>query len=157
SATVPRLLPSGMTLVQANSRLTLAAVISPAVAGSIAAGLTKVFGHLTALRFGAVLYAGAAVLALRLPRGADRGRATPAVEAPAGRGVLRLSNVDREVANALRCTAALRWLSGFLLLYGAFVLRHHKLSGLSHNLSLAVLAVGIGAGNLLGTTIGARL
>ena len=43
------------------------------------------------------------------------------------------------------------------MLYGAFVLRHHRLSGLSHNLSLAVLAVGIGVGNLLGTTVGARI
>jgi len=157
SSAVPRLLPDGMTLVQANSRLTLAAVLSPAIAGSIAIGLTKAFGHQTSLRFGAALYVVAAVLAARLPRTADGGRATQAVEHSAGRGLLRLSNVHAEVGTALRATAALRWLSGFLLLYGAFVLRHHRLSGLSHNLSLAVLAVGIGVGNLLGTTVGARI
>jgi MFS family permease len=157
SSAVPRLLPDGMTLVQANSRLTVAAVLSPAVAGLIAVGLTKVFGHQTSLRFGAVLYVLAAVLSARLPRTADGGRATTAAEHAAGRGLLRLTNVHADVGNALRATAALRWLSGFLLLYGAFVLRHHRLSGLSHNLSLAVLAIGIGVGNLLGTTVGARI
>jgi MFS family permease len=157
SSAVPRLLPEGMTLVQANSRLTVAAVLSPALAGAAAIALTKAFNHQTALRFGALLYILAAVLSLRLPRTADGGRATRAAESAAGRGLLRLSNVDPEVGLALRATAALRWLSGFLLLYGAFVLRHHRLSGLSHNLSLAALAVGIGVGNLLGTTVGARL
>ena len=157
SSAVPRLLPDGMTLVQANSRLTVAAVVSPAIAGSIAIGLTKAFGHQVSLRFAAVLYVVAAVLSARLPRTADGGRATRASEHSAGRGLLRLSNVHSDVGVALRATAALRWLSGFLLLYGAFVLRHHRLSGLSHNLSLAVLAVGIGVGNLLGTTVGARV
>jgi MFS family permease len=157
SAAVPRLLPDGMTLVQANSRLTVAAVLSPALAGSVAVGITKAFGHLDALRFGTLLYIAAGLMALRLPRRADGGKATRAAEASAGRGLIRLSNVDPEVGLALRCTAALRWLSGFLLLYGAFVLRHHRLSGLPHNVSLAVLAIGIGAGNLLGTTTGARL
>jgi len=157
SSAVPRLLPDGMTLVQANSRLTVVAVISPAIAGLVAIGLTKAFGHQMSLRFGAVLYVVAAVLAARLPRTADGGRATRAAEHAAGRGLLRLSNVHTDVGTALRATAALRWLSGFLLLYGAFVLRHHRLSGLSHNLSLAVLAIGIGVGNLLGTTVGARI
>jgi MFS family permease len=157
SSAVPRLLPEGMTLVQANSRLTVAAVVSPAIAGSIAIGLTKLFGHQASLRFGAALYLIAAVLSARLPRTADGGRATRAAEHSAGRGLLRLSNVHPEVGSALRATAAMRWLAGFLLLYGAFVLRHHRLSGLSHNLSLAVLAVGIGVGNLLGTTVGARI
>jgi MFS family permease len=157
SAAVPRLLPPGMTLVHANSRLTVAAVLSPAVAGSAAIAISKAFGHLAALRFGAGLYVLATVMALRMPRRADGGRATRAAEVSAGRGLLRLSNVDPEVGAALRCTAALRWLSGFLLLFGAFVLRHHKLSGLPHNASLAVLAIGIGVGNLLGTTTGARM
>lgn len=157
SAAVPRLLPPRMTLVQANSRLTVAVVLSPAIAGSIGAIITKAFGHQTSLEFGAVLYATSAILALRLPRAADGGQETRAAESSAGRGLLRLTNVDHEVGTALRATSALRWMSGFLLLYGAFVFRHHRLSGLSHNLSLAVLAIGIGAGNLLGTTIGARI
>src|SRR3954454_8818575 len=70
SAAVPRLMPQGLTLVQANARLTLAGVISPGIAGAIAIGITKVSGPLMALRFGAVVYVAAAVVALRLPRAA---------------------------------------------------------------------------------------
>jgi hypothetical protein len=61
-----------------------------------------------------------------------------------------------EVTQALRSAVALRWLSGFLLLFGAFVVRVHPLGHLSANVSLAELAVGIGVGNVLGTTIGPR-
>ena len=157
SAAVPRVLPDGMTLVQANSRLTLLGVIAPGVAGSFAVLLTKAFGHLATLRFAAVLYVVAAVLALGLPRRVDGGRETTEHEQrPAVGGVWRLGQVDAEVAAVLRSAAALRWLGGFLLLYGAFVVRQHPVGGLSGNVSLAALAVGIGVGNLLGTLIGAR-
>ncbi|HET6816428.1 MAG TPA: MFS transporter [Mycobacteriales bacterium] len=159
SAAVPRVLPSGMTLVQANSRLTLAGVIAPGIGGTIAIGITKAFGHLTALRFGGAIYVIAAVLALRLPRRVDGGReTTEAEERPALGGVWRLGQVDPEVAAVLRSTAALRWLSGFLLFFGAFVVRaEHGLGGLAPNVSLAALAVGLGVGNVFGTMFGARV
>jgi hypothetical protein len=51
----------------------------------------------------------------------------------------------------------MRALAGFLLLYGAFVVRQHPVGGLSSNVSLGALAIGIGIGNLIGTTTGARL
>src|SRR4051812_29680379 len=157
SATVPRLMPPGLSLVQANARLTFAGVVAPGVAGVVAIGMSKSFGHLTTLRFAAVLYGVAAVLALRLPRRADGGKATRANENAAGRGFLRLSNVHRDVRVALRSTAAMRAFAGFLLLYGAFVVRAHPIGGLSSSVSLAALAVGLGVGNLIGTTAGARL
>jgi len=157
SAAVPRLMPEGLSLVQANSRLTFAGVVAPGIAGVAAIGMTKAFGHMTTLRFAAVLYIIAGILALRLPRRADGGKATRAAENPAGRGFLRLSHVDRDVRLALRSTAAMRAFAGFLLLYGAFVVRAHPLTGLSSTVSLAALAVGLGVGNLIGTTAGARL
>lgn len=156
SATVPRLVPEGMTLVQANARLTLALVVVPGLAGAAAVATLKVFGHLTALRFGAAIYVVAAVLAFRLPRIADGGAATTAQEHAAGRGLLRLSEVHAEVRAALRTTAVLRALAGFLLFYGAFVVRVHPIGGLGASVSLGALAVGLGVGNLLGTTTGAR-
>jgi hypothetical protein len=61
-----------------------------------------------------------------------------------------------DVEQALRTAAVLRWLSGFLLLYGAFLVREHPVGHLSSNLSLGALAIGIGGGNVLGTTIGPR-
>jgi len=51
----------------------------------------------------------------------------------------------------------MRAFAGFLLLYGAFVVRAHPIGGLSSSVSLAALAVGLGVGNLIGTTTGARL
>ncbi|HET7311776.1 MAG TPA: MFS transporter [Mycobacteriales bacterium] len=158
SAAVPRVLPSGMTLVQANSRLTLVGVIAPGLAAAIAIAITKAFGHLAALRFGAVVYLVGAVFALRLPRRVDGGReTTDAEERPALGGVWRLGQIDAEVAAVLRSAAALRWLSGFLLFFGAFVVRaEHGIGGLAPNVSLAALAVGLGVGNVLGTVFGAR-
>ena len=157
SAAVPRVLPPEMTLVKANSRLTLLGVIAPGVAGVIAVAFTKAFGHLMTLRFAAVIYVVGAILALRLPRRVDGGReTTDQEERPAIGAVWRLGQVDAEVAAVLRSAAALRWLGGFLLMYGAFVVREHPVGGLSSNVSLAALAVGIGVGNMLGTVLGAR-
>jgi len=158
SAAVPRVLPQGMTLVQANSRLTLVGVIAPGVAGAGALAVSKLFNPLTALRIGAVVYLVGAVLALRLPRHVDGGRDAHADEVrPKLGSPFKLGQADPEIAAVLRSAAALRWLAGFLLLYGAFVVRKHPVGGLSSNVSLAALAVGIGGGNVLGTLIGARM
>lgn len=157
SATVPRLLPARLTLVQANSRLTVTGVFSSAVAGGLAIVLTKLFGHLWALRFGAVAYVVAAVLTLRLTRHADGGADVRRHEArPALGSVLRLGQPDAHVARALRSAATLRWLAGFLLFYGAFVVQEHSIGGMPKAVALGALAVGIGGGNFLGTVVGAR-
>ncbi|HWC35272.1 MAG TPA: MFS transporter [Mycobacteriales bacterium] len=151
SAAVPRLVPEGMTLVQANSRLTLAGVVAPGVAGGIAAAVITVLGHRTELLLGAAVYVVAAVTAFRLPRAADGGgrrqRAAPMPRTPWLAG---------DLYRALRTAASLRWLSGFLLLFGAFVVRVHPIGGLDANICLGELALGIGVGNVLGTLLGAR-
>jgi hypothetical protein len=134
----------------------LAAVVTPGLAAGAAVAIGHLFDTLMALRFGAAIYVLSAVLALRLPRQADGGAATRAAEDAAGRGLLRLSRVHPEVRAALRTTAVLRALAGFLLLYGAFLVRRHPIGGLSSGVSLGALAVGLGVGNLLGTTAGVR-
>jgi hypothetical protein len=155
SAAVPRLVPEGMTLVQANSRLTLAGVISPLVAGSIAAAVVATLGHRSELFLGAVVYVIASVMAFRLPAAADGGGSGPAD--PMATGGLAVPGVGAgDVRFALRTAAVLRWLSGFMLLFGAFVVRVHPVSGLSPNICLGVLALGIAGGNVLGTTLGPR-
>jgi MFS family permease len=153
SAAVPRLVPEGMTLVQANSRLTLAGVVAPGVAGSVAAAVITVLGHRTELLLGAAVYVVAAITAFRLPSLADgsgkrQRRGTPAPRQPWLTG---------DLYRALRTAASLRWLSGFLLLFGAFVVRVHPIGGLSPNICLGELALGIGVGNLLGTLLGSRI
>jgi hypothetical protein len=64
--------------------------------------------------------------------------------------------LSADISRALRTAASLRWLSGFLLLFGAFVVRVHPIGGLSANICLGELALGIGVGNVLGTVLGAR-
>jgi MFS family permease len=155
SAALPRLVPDGMTLVQANARITLTGVVAPGFAGVIAAGVITVLGHRTELALGAALYVVAALSALRLPAAADGGPGQLA-EQPAHGGLFRSGRMGPEVSRALRSVAALRWLNGFLLLFGAFVVRVHPVGHLSSNVSLAALAVGLGAGSVLGTTIGPR-
>jgi MFS family permease len=154
SAAVPRLVPEGMTLVQANSRLTLAGVVAPGVAGGIAAAVITVLGHRTELLLGAAVYVVAAITAFRLPKLADgaghRARDTTTPPRP------RKPWLTGDLYRALRTAASLRWLSGFLLLFGAFVVRVHPIGGLNANICLAELALGIGVGNLTGTLLGAR-
>jgi MFS family permease len=155
SAALPRLVPEGMTLVQANARITITGVVAPGFAAAIAVGVIKLLGHRTELELGAVVYCLAALLASRLPAQADGGRDQVAEE-PTHGGLVRTGRIPAEVSKALRTAVVLRWLSGFLLLFGAFVVRVHPLGHLSANVSLAELAVGIGIGNVLGTTIGPR-
>ena len=158
SATVPRVLPSQMTLVQANSRMTIVGVIGPFSAALVAYILTKAGGHQFALRIGALVYASAAVFALRLPRHADGGAEVRAHEARLQfASPLKLGQPDPLVAGVLRSAAALRWLAGFLLFYGAFVVQEHSIGGMPKAVSLSALAIGLGAGNFAGTIIGARI
>lgn len=156
SAAVPRLVPEGMTLVQANSRLTLAGVVAPGVAGAFAAAVLKTLGHDTELFIGAVVYVLAAVMAARLPRTADGGADAPTEKRTHG-GLVRLGDVGPEVRAKLQTASALKWLAGFMLLFGAFVVRVHPIGGLSANVCLAELAVGIGVGNVIGTLLGSRV
>jgi MFS family permease len=155
SAALPRLVPDGMTLVQANARITITGVVAPGVAAAVAVGVITLLGHRTELVLGAAVYCVAAGFASRLPAAADGGRDTVAEE-PTHGGLIRSGRMGPEVSQALRCAVALRWLSGFLLLFGAFVVRVHPLGHLSSNVCLAELAVGLGVGNVLGTSIGPR-
>jgi len=158
SAAVPRLLPQQLTLVQANSRMTLVGVFAPGTAALIALILIKAAGHMWALRIGALVYVTAAVFALSLPRHADGGAEVRAHESHLHMtGPLRLGQPDASVAAVLRSAAALRWLAGFLLFYGAFVVQEHSIGGMPKAVSLSALAVGLGAGNFTGTLIGARI
>jgi MFS family permease len=163
SAAVPRLVPTGLSLVTANARLTVAGVVAPGVAGAFAVAVRSALGVNDELWLGAVVYVIGAIFATRLPPRADGGVAEPAM--PFTTGPLprfRSGPIDRlgfppEVRRALTSAMTLRWLSGFLLLYGAFVVREHSIGGLSSNVALGALAVGIGGGNLVGTTAGARI
>lgn len=68
-----------------------------------------------------------------------------------------LRTVGTAVTHALAANAALRCLSGFLIFFLAFLLREHPLAGASAAVSLGIVGVSAGAGNALGTAVGAAL
>lgn len=74
----------------------------------------------------------------------------------AGR-VKGLRAVGSTVLLALGANAALRGLSGFLIFFLAFLLRDQPLGGRSAAVSLGMVGVAAGAGNALGTAVGAWL
>jgi MFS family permease len=167
SAAVPRLLPSGLTLVSANSRIALAGVGGAAVGGLLAGALSRV-GPEWSLRLAFAVYVAGTVLAILLPARVDslRGEQGPAGAAPGGgsaarsrRGRLRgrLRSLPSGVVHAWWCSAGGRLLAGFLTLYLAFLLREHPAAGVSGPVLLAVVVAAAGLGTCLGSVAGNRL
>lgn len=152
AATIPRLLPDGLTLVKANSRISMSGVIGGAFVGGIAGAAAKLGGPAWALRVAFVAFVIATILAILLPPAAD----SAAGETPQRiRDALRLK-VPSPVVFALRANAGLRMLSGFLTMFMAFLLRSHPLPGFEHRTTLLLgLVIGAaGLGNTLGIGIG---
>jgi MFS family permease len=167
SAVVPRLLPPRFSLVKANSRVTLGGLLATGVAAPVAAGL-QVLGPRYPLYGAFVIFVAGTFLSFSLPRKVDsaKGEDTALLAAdeqhlhgPHRRPVKRpgLRTVGIAVTHALGANASLRWLSGFLTFFLAFLLREHPLTGQSAAVSLGTVAVAAGAGNALGTAVGAGL
>jgi hypothetical protein len=72
ASVAPRLLPPEITLVKANARSALAALIAASIAAPVALGVDKVLDAAWVLRLGTVIYLAGMVLALRLPSRVDR-------------------------------------------------------------------------------------
>jgi MFS family permease len=165
SACVPRVLPNGVSLVTANARMSIFGLAGAGVAGGLLAGFVKVSGSYPwALRITAIVFLVAAVMSLRLPSLVDssEGEETATVvsaEAPRGRPKARLwggTPLGRHVVTALRATASLRALSGFLTLFLAFLIQQNE-HGWHAALALGGLAGAAGGGSFIGTALGARL
>jgi MFS family permease len=182
AAAVPRLLPDGLTLVTANARTSMAGVVGVVVSAPIA-GLTSLIGPEWSLRYAALVFALATVLAIRLPGRVDSShgeeslgflsgdtdesraaRAELAAEPTrpiqtvprAGRGRPK-TRIPASMAFALRANCGPRWLSGFLTLFMAFLLRAHPIGGHSTNLLLALVIGAAGFGNFAGIAAGSLL
>ncbi|MFC9927241.1 MFS transporter [Streptomyces sp. NPDC127190] len=167
SAVVPRLLPPRFSLVKANSRVTLAGLLATGVAAPIAAGLHRA-GDPWPLYGAFVIFVAGTFLSFSLPPKVDSAKgedvALLAADAqhlhgPHRKEVKRpgLRTVGPAVTHALGANAALRCLSGFLIFFLAFLLREHPLTGESAAVSLGLVGVAAGAGNALGTAVGAWL
>ncbi|AKU19003.1 major facilitator transporter [Luteipulveratus mongoliensis] len=159
SAAAPRLLPDALTLVKANGRLSLAGTVGAAIGGGLA-GAAATFGSAWALRVGFVLFALGTVLAILLPPRVDSSvgeeQAPMRDLAASSTGGQRLG-ISGNVVTALRANSGLRWLSGFLTLFLAFLVREHPLPGWEDRTSLLLgLVIGAaGVGNAIGTMTGA--
>ena len=86
ASVAPRLLPEQITLVTANARSQLIAVIAATIAGVLAEGIQVAGGAAWVLRVGMVVYLAAMVLALRLPDQVDIPPVPAAAAAPAAAG-----------------------------------------------------------------------
>jgi MFS family permease len=155
AATVPRLLPAELTLVKANSRISLAGVVGAAVSAPMA-GLASTFGSQWTLRYAFLVFAGATILAILLPAQADASAGEQDVSLGKRRAKLQL---PADVVFALRCNAGLRMVSGFLTMYLAFLLRQHPLPGWEDRTTLLMgLVIGAaGLGNTMGIAIASML
>ncbi len=158
SATVPRLLPPGVTLVRANSRISLAGIVSGAIAAGVAVGLALT-GPQWALRLAFLIFLTGMVLAIRLPKQVDssEGEERADLHSGAKNSQPRLRTVGPSVVLGLRANAMLRGFSGFLTMFLAFLLRQQPIGGLKDTAAIGLVAAAAGAGNLMGTTLGAWL
>jgi MFS family permease len=155
SAVVPRVVPESMTLVKANSRLTLTTVLAGLVIAPLGYGVAHVIGYDWLLRFAAVIFGIGLFFAWVLPshvdsaageqRAASLGRATAL-------GGSRVRRVLGELPAALRSAVSVRALVGFLTIFLAFYFREH--GGGLKAIGLLGLAASVGSG--VGVFLGGR-
>jgi MFS family permease len=170
SAVVPRVLPATLTLTSANARLSVFGLITAGVLGAVGGGIAALLGFAPLLWCTAAVFAGAAVLAVRLP---------PHVDVPAGEEPVEVPLVDEaptvpspvpgrlpwrrrrvvspHVVVALRAEAALRGLGGFLTIFTAFLVQAEFPDAWDASIALGAVAVAAGLGSLVGTAAGTRL
>jgi len=158
SATVPRLVPVGGTLVGVNARISLAGIVAGSLGAGLA-GLLSLLGAPWALRAAFLVFLGAMILALRLPPKVDStvGETRTTLSLDDTGPIPRRTSVGRPVVSALRANGALRAFSGFLIMFLAFLLREEPIGGLDDTVALALVAACAGVGSTTGTTIGARM
>jgi MFS family permease len=157
AAAVPRVLPNELSLVRANSRISLAAVAGAALSAPLAVGASS-FGPQWSLRYAFLVFVGATVLAILLPARVDSsaGEEKPSMTLGPGR---RRPQLPHRVAIALRAATGMRLLSGFLTMFMAFLLRSQPFPGWEDRRALLLgLVIGsAGVGSTLGIALGSVL
>jgi len=158
SATVPRLLPQGYTLVAANARISLAGIISGAVGAGLA-GLLAMAGPQWPLRLAFCVFLAGMVLALRLPPKVDStvGETPTTLSLDDTGPIIRRTSVGPAVVAALRANGGVRAFSGFLTMFLAFLLRENPVGDLDDTVAFGLVAGAAAVGSFTGTTVGAKL
>jgi hypothetical protein len=166
AAATPRVLPPGLSLVTANSRVLLGGIVAVAIATPIGAGLMQLTGPEWSLRLGFLVFVVGTGLALAL---------SPRVDSSTGEVGARLSShvhdetrkqtglraswsIGPRVVLGLRAVASLRAFTGFLTLFLAFALRTEPLSDSLPTIAvIGMVIAAAGVGNTVGTSLGALL
>jgi MFS family permease len=161
AAAVPRLVPANLTLVKANARISMAGVVGAGVSAPLA-GLAAYFGPEWSLRYAFLVFVLGTIWAIRLPGkvDSDEGEGDIAmVGGPSEPGTRRRPKIriPSAVAFALRANCGPRWLSGFLTMFMAFLLRENPIEGWKPELLLGLVIGGAGLGNTLGIVAGSML
>ncbi|MER5637470.1 MFS transporter [Kitasatospora sp. NPDC002227] len=182
SVVVPRLLPPQLSLVKANSRVTLAGLLATGLAAPLGAGL-HLIGPGWPLRGAFLVFVVGTLMAFHLPHKVDSAKGEQRAvlhsdenphgllghhhapepppekagkpKAPPVKAMLR--SVGPSVIMALRAVGALRFLVGFLVMFLAFLLRDDPVSSLAPTATLGIVAFAAGAGNALGSVFGSWL
>jgi uncharacterized membrane protein YfcA len=158
ASAVPRLLPREFTLVKANSRISLTGTGAAAISAPVAVGLAAI-GPQWALRYAFALFVVGTVLAVLLPSRVDSTEGEQDVRDDEPRGRRRRVRISPDVVTGLRCNVGLRFLSGFLTMFMAFVLRSDPFPGWEDRVTILMgLVIGAaGAGSTLGVLLGSAL
>lgn len=158
ASAVPRLLPPDITLVKANSRISLTGTVGAGLIGGPAAAFALI-GPEWACRYAFVVFIVATILAILLPARVDSSEGEEQVSMASLGGSGRA--IAPSVVAALRGNAGLRFLIGFLLMYMAFVMRNEPFAGWDSALETTILlglALGsLGAGQTVGNLIASFL
>ena len=160
AAAVPRVLPAALSLTSANARLSVFGLVTAGLAGGLGAGTAALLGFDWSLAATSAVFVAAGALAVRLPRHVDvptgelPADVLTTAEIPVGSG--RRRRVSPRVVLALRATAALRGLGGFLTIFTAFLVQATFADGRDATLALGAVAAAAGLGSFTGTAAGSR-
>lgn len=152
AAAVPRLVPGDLTLVKANGRVSLAGLVGAGISAPLAGGAALI-GAEWCLRYAFVVFVAGTIAAILLPAQVDSTEGELPVTMRRGPdGQRRGTQIPPQVAYALRANAGARWLSGFLTMYMAFLLRDKPLEGWEdrQTLLLGIVIGGAAVGNAIG-------
>jgi MFS family permease len=155
AAVTPRVLPSAITLVTTNSRLTTFGLAAGGVFGGIAAGVAWLWGSEGALVYTALLAVAGTVLCLRIPKWVE----STAGEVPAALRATRRGRrmpMSRSVVVALWGNGAIRVLTGFLTLFVAFVIKQTDAQPTQQLLLIGIVGAAAGVGSFAGNGAGSR-
>jgi MFS family permease len=159
AAAVPRVLPEQLSLVKANSRISLAAVAGAAISAPLAVAAST-FGPQWSLRYAFLVFVAATILAVLLPARVDSsaGEEKPSLSA-VGRQKRERPRLPHNVVIGLRCNTGMRLLSGFLTMFMAFLLRDDPFAGWEDRpeLLLGLVIGSAGVGSTVGIALGSVL